>query len=1527
VLLNEIDVNPPSNDGPWEYVEIKGIPGTTLSNIYFASIEGDAGAANPGKFTLVESLNGLTLGTNGLLIIKSASGFSGFSGSTTVVNDPKFDASAGALQNGTNSFALIQSTTTLTENQDYDTNDDGVLDLPSGAIVLDMIGWTDGGTGDIVYGANLTTAGFTNGAATRFLHDNRATTAAAWYSGVITGGTSNSTTYSSTQVSSNFPAGGALTPGDVNVPGTNNAPVGVADSYSVNTGGTLTVNATNGVLANDTDPNDSAAPGGKVLLSAKLISGPAHASAFSFNASALNPDGSFTYTHNGDSATSDTFTYQATDLNLVSSTVTVTININAGNHAPVLDPIGNKTVNEQSLLTFTATATDQDTGQTLTFSLINAPTGATINGSTGVFTWTPTEAQGPGNFSVTVRVTDNGTPNMFDEETINITVNEVNQAPVLNTIGDRTVNEGSLLTFTATATDADLPANTLTFSLINAPSGAVINSSTGVFTWTPTEAQGPGTFTFTVRVTDNGTPNLFDEETIQVTVNEVNQAPVLDPIGDKSVNEGSLLTFTATATDADLPANSLTYSLIGAPSGASINSSTGVFSWTPTEAQGPGTFSVTVRVTDNGTPNLFDEETINITVNEVNQAPVLDPIGNQSINEGSLLTFTATATDADLPANTLTFSLLGAPTGASINASTGVFTWTPTEAQGPGTFTFTVRVTDNGPGNLFDEETIQVTVNEVNQTPVLDAIGDKTVNEGSLLTFTATASDADLPANTLTFSLINAPAGASIDPNTGVFTWTPTTAQGPNTYTVTIRVTDNGTPNLFDEETINITVTENSQPPVANPGGPYTVAEGSLLTLDASGSSDPDSGDSIVSYAWDLNGDGNFNDVVSTNPIINVSWATLVSLGLNDGLNPAVQQTIRLRVTDTTSLTSTASTTLTLTNTAPTATGLNNSGPVNENSPVSVSLTGVNDPSPVDATSLHYSFATSAAGLAATYAAASATNSASFTFADNGNYQVFGRVYDKDGGISATFTTTVVVNNVAPILTGPGNQNANEGSGTTFNLGSFTDQGPNDNPWTVNVTWGDTGANSFSVATQGGLSFNHTYQDNGTYTVNVTVTDKDGSASNTVTFQVVVTNLAPTATSLTNSGPVNEGSPVMVSLTGVSDPSPVDMGSLHFSFATDPSGLAANYAAAGTTNSAAFTFADNGSYTIVGRVYDKDGGISATFSTTVVVNNVPPTVNSFTITGGLGSDGAATAGQPVTFQVVASDPGTLDSFTYQFDWNYNGTTFNVQDTIGPVGPAGRSPVSISHAYAANGLYQPAVRVIDKDNGTSTIFLGPQVSVGMGGVFMQDGNLIVNGTNGADKLIITTTNPAAATVARNGTNFGPFNLSGGGRVIVRAMAGADVVMVTGPVRTEMYGGDGNDILSGGSGNDVIFGEAGDDTITLNNGDDVGLGGWGRDYLTGGNGDDILLGGHVDPAIYGWSQLQQVLADWKSWNNTGSPPASLLALRDATTDPAVVSEVDNYTGNAGKDLFVYRSGLGGDQVNGVSVLENDYLLALL
>ncbi len=397
---------------------------------------------------------------------------------------------------------------------------------------------------------------------------------------------------------------------------------------------------------------------------------------------------------------------------------TITVSVTEVNRAPVLDAIGDKTVDEMTALAFTAMATDPDTGtgaaNTLTFSLVGAPSGASITAG-GAFSWTPTEAQGAGGYPLTVKVCDSGTPALCDEEAITVAVAEVNRAPVIVPISDRSVDEMTALTFTAAASDPDSgtgAANTLSaFSLVAAPAGATITDN-GEFSWTPTEAQGPGDYSFKVRICDNGSPALCGEEGLTVTVREVNRAPVLGDISSRSVDEMTALTFTAAATDPDLPANTLTFSLVGAPAGASITAG-GAFSWTPAEDQGPGTYPFTVKVCDNGSSPLCDSEAIVVTVYEVNSPPALDPLGDQTATWGNELAFTATASDPDRPANALTFSLVGAPTGASITTG-GAFSWTPTSSQ-IGDHNLTVKVCDNGATRgvadpLCDQEAVTITV-------------------------------------------------------------------------------------------------------------------------------------------------------------------------------------------------------------------------------------------------------------------------------------------------------------------------------------------------------------------------------------------------------------------------------------------------------------------------------------------------------------------------------------------------------------------------------------------------------------------------------------------------------------------------------------------------------------------------------------------------------------------------------------------------------------------------------------------------
>src|SRR5262245_28259802 len=325
---------------------------------------------------------------------------------------------------------------------------------------------------------------------------------------------------------------------------------------------------------------------------------------------------------------------------------------------------------------------------------------------------------------------------LSDIKSFTVVVTEANSAPVLTVPTDRVVAELTTLTVTNTAIDADLPANGLSFSLVSAPSGVNLDSNTGVLTWTPTEAQGPSTNLVTVKVTDNGVPPLSDSKSFTVVVNEVNSAPVLAPIADKTIKSLSTLSFVLGASDSDIPVNHLTYSLVNGPVGASVDGSSGTFSWTPALAQSPSTNTVTVRVTDDGSPPLSDTKSFTVVVTDSNSAPVLGLVPNQTVHELSLLTAGLSASDPAGAAQTLTYTRVQGPAGMSVNGASGVLTWTPTEAQGPNTNTVTVKVTDNGTPPLSDSRSFIVVVNEVNSAPTLTSVANQTVNEGTPLSLT-----------------------------------------------------------------------------------------------------------------------------------------------------------------------------------------------------------------------------------------------------------------------------------------------------------------------------------------------------------------------------------------------------------------------------------------------------------------------------------------------------------------------------------------------------------------------------------------------------------------------------------------------------------------------------------------------------------------------------------------------------------------------------------------------------------------------
>jgi large repetitive protein len=337
----------------------------------------------------------------------------------------------------------------------------------------------------------------------------------------------------------------------------------------------------------------------------------------------------------------------------------------------------------------------------------------------------------------------------------------------------------------------------------------------------------------------------------------------------------------------------------------------------------------------------------------------------------------------------------------------------------------------------------------------------------------------------------------------------------------------------------------------------------------------------------------------------------------------------------------------------------------------------------------------------------------------------------------------VVVTTAPPTLTLPGPQTIDEGAALILpTLGTFSDpgfdnsknpNGPSFETFTYFVNWGDgtavdTGTVNYlpgspGKPSTGSFGGGHTFADNGTYTVTVTIID-DNAGTVTKTFSVDVTNVAPTVTVAADQT-VDEGQLLSFgTLAGLTDPgfdNPLRPGqasqesftySVNWGDGTTPDTGSVGYTAGSvgvlTTGNipGSHTYADNGVYTVTVTVTDDDGAATSK-SFTVTVGNITPTLN---IVG----DQTINEGAVLSFANLGgvTDPGfdnpnrpgnaSVEAFTYTVNWGdgTNPDAGTVNYVPGSPGVLTVGSFGGSHTYADNGVYTVTVTVTD-DDGAAT----------------------------------------------------------------------------------------------------------------------------------------------------------------------------------------------------------------------------------
>ncbi|MDX9720062.1 MAG: Ig-like domain-containing protein [Myxococcota bacterium] len=601
------------------------------------------------------------------------------------------------------------------------------------------------------------------------------------------------------------------------------------DTYALQEDSSLPV-AAPGVLSNDVDAD------GHPLI-ATLHTDVAH------GVLELHQNGSFVYTPAPDYFGSDSFVYWAHDGRGSQVTANVTLNIANVNDGPVIISSGPTTALEDTLYSYDANASDLE-GNNLTWSRgPNDTCGGNVVSATGIYTFTPAGPVPVASCMVSVRVCDNGTPAMCDVQDTLVTITPVNDAPLITSSAPATATEDVLYSYSATATDPE--SDGLSWSVtLNDSCGGSINPSSGVYTFTPSGPTPPATCILEIQVCDDGLPNICVTQNRSISITAVNDPPIITSSPGLSATEDLLYSYTAAATDPESAA--LTWSKNPADTcGGTINASSGAYSFTPLGPVPPASCVLSIRVCD---PSAgCDEQTATISITAVNDAPSITSTPPPNGTEAILYIYVASASDPE--SGSLSWTRLGSDTcGGTINPSTGAYTFTPTPAHGS-SCVLGIEVCDDGSPVLCAQQSATINLDEVNDPPSITSSAPSPAIEDELYTYAASGTDPeDAP---LIWSITsNDSCGGSIDPVSGVYTFTPAGPIPPTDCVVGIQACDGGSPNLCDTQESSISVTPVNDQPFFTSTAPTAAIEDVLLNYDAN-ATDPDNDD----LTWSVLGD------------------------------------------------------------------------------------------------------------------------------------------------------------------------------------------------------------------------------------------------------------------------------------------------------------------------------------------------------------------------------------------------------------------------------------------------------------------------------------------------------------------------------------------------------------------------------------------------------------------------------------------------------------------------------------------------
>jgi RHS repeat-associated protein len=437
------------------------------------------------------------------------------------------------------------------------------------------------------------------------------------------------------------------------------------------------------------------------------------------------------------------------------------VNVARANTPPVITsvPTGPAVVGAPWLYQVLAQDAENDP---LTYNLDAGPAEMTLDPVTHQVTWTPSSAQ-VGSQHVAITVSDGrggSTTQSFD---LPVVATAPDDPPSITSTPRTNIRLGDTYQYAVLASDPN--GDPLTFSLPTAPGGMTIDPA-GLVTWQPTSAQF-GSNQVQVRVDDGRGGFATQTFTINVVSLTTNHPPSIISTPPLAATVGRQYAYNLVGSDPD--GDPLQWSLEQAPAGMSIDANQGTLRWVPTSDQ-IGSQNVVVRLVDG--QGGFATQSFAVTVRAVDVPPVISSTPPTQAVAGLAYSYAVLATDADN--DPLTFSLTTSPVGMTIDPASGLIQWRPTSAQ-VGSFAVALRVDDGQGGFATQTYTVVVSATAPNQPPYITSTPSLVGTVGTPYQYNVAAVDPE--GQSILFSLQAGPAGMTIDPLTGILSWTPAVGQ------------------------------------------------------------------------------------------------------------------------------------------------------------------------------------------------------------------------------------------------------------------------------------------------------------------------------------------------------------------------------------------------------------------------------------------------------------------------------------------------------------------------------------------------------------------------------------------------------------------------------------------------------------------------------------------------------------------------------------------------------------------------------